>query len=369
MPPCMWTKSGCCGNNCCDKAIGEDSIASSKYCLHDCPPANPICGDRKCDQGEKLGETYYCKNDCQTCPGNGCEPLKGENCQTCPSDCGACPACTRENGPTVCNELPPEQQNCTFGYCDLLKGVCTYDMDALTGGPCGYNKNAPYSDTCHVDVCIRGVCVLNAPIISNDPTSAGGALAPINPDKPWIKGECLYDSTTRDVYYHETIITPFCGNGVAEPPTETQANCCKDVGCPEDYTCTSSGACVSILGPGLASLGSNWSGWVPWIVIAILIGYFLAAIVYMASHIIGSPELEAWAKNEIYEVSVSALFVGSETQLPLGRLGEKSARDLWNATPVVNARKRILGLPHAPGPCDGCGFSVFTPEAMVRFLD
>ncbi|MCZ7583740.1 MAG: hypothetical protein M5R36_10615 [Deltaproteobacteria bacterium] len=66
----------------------------------------------------------------------------------------------------------------------------------------------------------------------------------------------------------------------------------------------------------------------------------------------------------------SAMFLGGNApRLTLGRLGEKTALELWNAPAAVNARRRIYGQPHGPGPCDRCAFRVFTPEAMVRYLD
>ncbi|MCB9475615.1 MAG: radical SAM protein [Deltaproteobacteria bacterium] len=65
----------------------------------------------------------------------------------------------------------------------------------------------------------------------------------------------------------------------------------------------------------------------------------------------------------------SAMFGGGTHRIELGRLGEGDVLDLWNAPAAINARRRILGLPHGPGPCETCAFRIFTPEAMRRFLD
>ncbi len=65
----------------------------------------------------------------------------------------------------------------------------------------------------------------------------------------------------------------------------------------------------------------------------------------------------------------SALFGGGAPRIELGRLAESDPLELWNAPQAVNARKRLYGLPHEPGPCDRCGFRIHAPEAMNRFLD
>jgi MoaA/NifB/PqqE/SkfB family radical SAM enzyme len=65
----------------------------------------------------------------------------------------------------------------------------------------------------------------------------------------------------------------------------------------------------------------------------------------------------------------SAVFGGGKPRIELGYLGERAILELWNSDQAVNARRRIYGLPHDPGPCDGCGFRVHTPEAMDRYFD
>lgn len=65
----------------------------------------------------------------------------------------------------------------------------------------------------------------------------------------------------------------------------------------------------------------------------------------------------------------SALFGGGGPRIELGYLDSRDVLELWNAPQAQNARAGIYGLPHEPGPCDGCAFRVHTPEAMERFLD
>jgi NAD(P)-dependent dehydrogenase (short-subunit alcohol dehydrogenase family) len=55
----------------------------------------------------------------------------------------------------------------------------------------------------------------------------------------------------------------------------------------------------------------DWSQWVPVCALALLLGYFLAAGAWMASGWFDNPELEAWAKNEFWEVSYSALLLAN----------------------------------------------------------
>ena len=290
----------CCGDGACSSALGEDCYTCPADCGTVC---STLCGDRNCDPGESAAS---CPSDCSKCGNGACEGAAGENCYNCRADCGPCPSCTIENSDSVCPAaLHPMQLNCTFYYCDPQSKTCVFDGNSYTGNPCS-NELAPYTDQCHVDVCIRGLCVLRAPINSADKNSAGGLPALTNPETPWLKGECVYQG--GDFVYTETEIHPYCGAWGCEA-TETQANCCADCGCPAGEMCIAD-KCQSITALTAAS-GFSLDGWVPLVVLALLFGYFLAALVYMVSHIIGSPELEAWSKSELYEVSASAMLVGS----------------------------------------------------------
>ncbi|MEM4389114.1 MAG: hypothetical protein QXG98_00435 [Candidatus Micrarchaeia archaeon] len=61
------------------------------------------------------------------------------------------------------------------------------------------------------------------------------------------------------------------------------------------------------------AIQTSWGGETFWFSIAltaILISFFFVAIAYMLSELLRSPELQAWAKNELVETAVSALMVG-----------------------------------------------------------
>ncbi|MBZ0274263.1 radical SAM protein [bacterium] len=71
--------------------------------------------------------------------------------------------------------------------------------------------------------------------------------------------------------------------------------------------------------------------------------------------------------GEAFACCSAAFQGGKHPRVYLGRLGEKDPPTLWNAKEAMNARRRIHGLPYGPGPCDNCGFRVFTPQAMERY--
>ncbi|MCX6777343.1 MAG: hypothetical protein NT157_00475, partial [Candidatus Micrarchaeota archaeon] len=111
---------------------------------------------------------------------------------------------------------------------------------------------------------------------------------------------CLMPAVLGPVCPPETPWDPY-RQGCCEVPECFGWNC--------DKACVN-GECIDLKATGLIG-APNWDAWIPFVLIALLIGYLLAAIAYMVSHLITSPELYAWAKNEFYEVSASAWFVGS----------------------------------------------------------
>ncbi|MFH1285632.1 MAG: hypothetical protein ABIH99_03540 [Candidatus Micrarchaeota archaeon] len=56
---------------------------------------------------------------------------------------------------------------------------------------------------------------------------------------------------------------------------------------------------------------ASWQGWLPMIFASIVIGYLIVAISYMIASFMRSSEFEAWAKNEMSEVTLSALYVAN----------------------------------------------------------
>jgi hypothetical protein len=220
------------------------------------------------------------------------------------SQCMHCSLATQAEDckPSLHSSLGLSDQ-CAFGHCDPTSDCCVFER--YTGEPCGdLEAQSPYRDECHIDVCIDGRCMLNQQIDSSNPSSAGGAPPLTRTNVPWIIGRC------EGGVYLETYLAQYCGDTVCNG-TETNATCCTDCSCALDNMCINN-MCTQISSTTqVADFSTNWDSWIPLVVIALLIGYFLAALAYMFAHIIGSPDLQAWAKNEFFETNISALLVGS----------------------------------------------------------
>ena len=65
----------------------------------------------------------------------------------------------------------------------------------------------------------------------------------------------------------------------------------------------------------------------------------------------------------------SALFVGGEPKLSLGRIPDQKLLDLWNHRLMVSARQCALDGTSCPEPCMACGFRVTEKHAHLRLLD
>ncbi|WP_428267600.1 hypothetical protein [Haliangium sp.] len=148
---------------CCDSAWTQACIDEAvATCGLEC--SAPVCGDGACSAvGGEDCET--CPEDCGICRGCGdgfCEP--GEDCGTCPEDCGACPEC----GDGFCNgdeDCASCSEDC--GACPVCgDGECTGDEDCLSCSedcgecePCSHDlcePGEPLESTC--DECAQTVC-------------------------------------------------------------------------------------------------------------------------------------------------------------------------------------------------------------------
>lgn len=117
-----------------------------------------------------------------------------------------------------------------------------------------------------------------------------------------------------------------CGDGVKHS-SETEENCCNDVPVPASELkpgeparngyCSPDGGevrfcvnneCMKATLVEAANFEEAWKKWLPVITLAVLVGYFIAALAFMASSALNLPELWAWAKAEVGEVSTSAWF-------------------------------------------------------------
>jgi hypothetical protein len=103
---------GTCGDLMCDPSVGEDCFS----CPRDCGPCMGFCGDTVCD------------------------PASGEVCDTCPVDCGPCPGgCGdgRCDGSELCFSCAPDCGTC-LGRCG--DGLCDH-------------RQLEFCSTCPSDCC------------------------------------------------------------------------------------------------------------------------------------------------------------------------------------------------------------------------
>src|SRR5262249_12222820 len=122
-----------CGDGLC---LGEDCAS----CPSDCGIC-PHCGDGVCLGSETC---ITCAVDCGVCPGCGDGSCLGsENCLRCPVDCGTC-------GTDKCGD----------GICDTTESCATCAADCCQGGSaCGHDvctTGSPLSAGC--DPCAAIVC-------------------------------------------------------------------------------------------------------------------------------------------------------------------------------------------------------------------
>ena len=122
-----------CGDGTCDSNAQETDL----NCAADCATAQ--CGDSVCSGGE---DCTSCPGDCGACPSCGdatCDP--GEDCSSCPGDCGACPYC----GDGTCDSGEGEDCNTcesdcgTCNSCAAQGEYCASDDDCCLG-PCKKNS-------------------------------------------------------------------------------------------------------------------------------------------------------------------------------------------------------------------------------------
>jgi len=129
---CLCGGGGSCGDGVCDPAKQEDCKSCAKDCM---APGKCNCGNGKCD--DKEGETTMnCATDCKggvkppSCGNDICEPGKGENKQNCIEDCfddGGGGGCNNDN---KCDFTKGEN-------CETCKGDCGACLPGCPDGKCG----------------------------------------------------------------------------------------------------------------------------------------------------------------------------------------------------------------------------------------
>ncbi len=226
------------------------------------------------------------------------------------------------------------------------QGQCTVD----TGGKCVFKARTPRNQggasvyqTCDKvdlpttspnddDRCpsgyrlVRGETNRCAPVLqtdgANSKTDATNWQSRIssNPKDPAVESLGVCRTTTKII----------CGDGI-QHDSENSNNCCTDTYFPADNPntpqderknfgyCSPDGdgerfcvnnECIKPVVIPEANFDQEWENWLPIMTMAVLIGYFIAALAFMASSLFNMPDLWAWAKAEVGEVSASAWFTG-----------------------------------------------------------
>ncbi len=150
-----------CGDNNCMAMIGENCDS----CPQDC---GKCCGNGQC-QPAYQENCYSCPADCGSCCGNGfCETPYGETCTSCPGDCGPCPAvcgdglCDEDAGESCTNcpgDCGPCPTACGDGICDPDEENCIEcpgDCGPCKGDCCEPNGSVGCEDP-EVTKCVCGM--------------------------------------------------------------------------------------------------------------------------------------------------------------------------------------------------------------------
>jgi len=186
---------GAC-TGCGDGTCADDEDCTS--CPQDCGQCPSFCGDGYCDHDEDCNS---CSEDCGECPqscGDGqCQPLGGETCANCPSDCTC--------GTDTCQDV----LNCTSG--------CNMDQSCM--------------NTCAEDGCYEAqvqASALFACMLANCVTEC---------QNPQDQGcmQCIMTNCSAEAMacYNGTCGPAHCGDGQCQPE-EDCTNCPDDCGqCPD----------------------------------------------------------------------------------------------------------------------------------------
>jgi hypothetical protein len=174
---------GQCGNAVCEASETCES------CPSDCGQCPAFCGDGACNAGETCGS---CPHDCGECPASCGDEVcaSSENCVTCAADCGACPAgCGDKSCGSVedCKSCPFDCGTCApacgDGKCDASETckTCAADCGACPAF-CG-DKTCNAGETCGSCPADCGTCTVPAqPEASVAPKTDGG-VAPTSDQK------------------------------------------------------------------------------------------------------------------------------------------------------------------------------------------
>ena len=178
VPDC-WNKE--CGSDGCGGSCGECGQFQTCTGSGKCKFVTPLCGDSNC--WSWVGEDCdSCPQDCGVCCGNDiCEPAYQETCKSCPQDCGGCCGnnfCdvqfseTCDNCPEDCGPCPAL---CGDNICDEAKGEtcanCPQDCGACPD-ECGDGECSPQTEDCGSCPEDCGPCAGNCCVAHDSPGCA-----------------------------------------------------------------------------------------------------------------------------------------------------------------------------------------------------
>ena len=260
------TGSIICGDGHCEESNGENcancpgdcDCDEGAMCLKDGACCKPSCTGKHCGFDGCTGTCGVCAPgaickaelcEAQASCGNGtCEPSEGENCASCPLDCGCAAAeqCTPE---AVCCTASCANKVCgddgcggSCGACPTGKGcqagACTSDL-YCGNGQCDPGA-AEHCGNCKADCgcvagasCVgKGCCAPSCAGKACGPDGCGGTCGVCPGDKQCQGGQCLVPDS--------------CGNGSCDLTLgEGCGTCPEDCGCDAGAVCMVDGSCCS----------------------------------------------------------------------------------------------------------------------------
>lgn len=218
-----------CAHAPCD--VGEPLDPTCDTCVETVCAADALCCSSTWDSLCVLEAMDLCALTCDSCGDGICEP--GEDCSTCPEDCGACPVC--EHDPCEAGApLDPQCDECATTVCEqdsfccdvLWDRLCIQQAESLCGLQCDASCN---HDTCSVgdplapscDTCTDTVC----------------ALDPYCCETAW-DGRCVAAAAQSCDITCETCLHEVCEAG---QPLAASCDPCVAAVCAEDaFCCTTS---------------------------------------------------------------------------------------------------------------------------------
>ena len=218
---------GTCGHEPCD--VGEPLDPTCDSCVETVCAADPVCCTSTWDSLCVLAAMDLCELTCDSCGDGICEP--GEDCSTCPGDCGACPVCEHD----LCEPgapLEPACDECAATVCEqdsfccevLWDRLCVEQAETLCGLQCDANcthdtcsTGEPLAASC--DACTESVC----------------ALDPYCCETAW-DGRCVTAAAQSCDITCETCLHDVCEAG---EPLAASCDPCAAAVCAEDAFCCS----------------------------------------------------------------------------------------------------------------------------------